>query len=283
MLPNRHLVDTIWSFSPTGTAYIETKDSVTSTWSQEVFWPHSQPDRVDLYFTPLKFNGKRANANAVDMGVLFADLDPVYPADISPLPSLAWETSPGMYQAVWYLSKPVSNYDKWASVNQRLTYHLKADKGGWMGSKLLRWPGSLNWKRFDGKVVPVGQMIMVSEITYDFDELDAQLPPISRPGPLIPASAAHPTPLTPSDREWLLRRNWEALSLRGRSMITKSRVSDRSLHIVRTIHELLACGLSDDQTFHMVWVQPWNKWRTDRHAPGILWKEVQLAKAVIEG
>src|SRR5690606_19108141 len=76
-------------------------------WS-EALW--DQPPDTDLYFTPLSFRGKkRRNEEAVaPMRVLYADLDPVHPSSLAIKPSAAWETSPGSYQAVWYLSKGVS-------------------------------------------------------------------------------------------------------------------------------------------------------------------------------
>lgn len=278
MLPNHDLVQRIWDCSPHGQPSIEAKGP--DSWQRLPGVPNAQPHGMDLYFSPLKFQGKRSNQNAVGMGVLFADLDPVDPREIEDLPpSVAWETSPGNYQAIWFLSTHWDFYSEWADVNKRLTYHLGADKGGWMGSKLLRWPGSFNWKRKQGVFVPHGTLVMNTDREYDFPHIRDELPSIFARRPSFDETAPHPKPLPPSEQNWLLRSYWASLSLQARSMLTRERVTDRSLHIVRTANELARCGIEPEGAFHMLWVAPWNKWRTDRYMPERLWQEVLDAHA----
>jgi len=277
-LPNLPLVERIWSYSPQGKPTVESKKE--GEWLVLPGIPVDQPFGKDLYFTPLKFKGRRSNENALSMGVLFADLDPVNPMTCDPEPSVSWETSPGNYQAIWYLREPWDFYQEWADVNQRLTYHLKADKGGWMGSKLLRWPGSLNWKRQRDGAVPVGRVVSTTLVEYDFVELRDALPPIERTQ--VVSTGRHPVLNTIPLLNEQLRMHWADISLQGRAMLTRDRVSDRSLHIVRTAHELLRSGLSTETAFNMLWVAPWNKWRTDRHMPEKLWEEILLADAKLQ-
>lgn len=102
----------------------------------------------DLYFTPALFNAKRRIEQNVDAErTLWADLDPVDPRTLDDLrPTIAWETSPGRYQAVWLLNTPLTGASWPSRENHRLTLHLGADPSGWDSTQLLRVPGRYNHK-----------------------------------------------------------------------------------------------------------------------------------------
>jgi hypothetical protein len=141
----------------------------------------------------------------------------------------------------------------------------------------LRVPGSLNFKRADQFAVPLGHVVMFSDLVHPAGTMEKVLPL----APMVQRRAAddHPEPIHVAQRVELMAHYWEDLTLRGRSMLSSTRVKDRSLHIVKTVHELLNGGLEPEATFHLVWVQPWCKWRTDRNDPERLWEEVMLAQA----
>lgn len=225
-----------------------------------------QPHGCDIFFSPLGFSEpRRSNSTVLKPSVLFADLDrALYPAVD---PSVYWNTSEGNFQAVWFLSEPVEDYDKWAQLNKRMTRFTGADPGGWMGSKVLRVPGSVNWKRKD-----FGTLLEFTNRVYTYEHLDEFLPPAE----YSPASQLTdwPEPPDTKDREWLWRLAWPDLSMRARSALTRSRVPDRSLHIVRLINELHSCGVSAEEAFRLIWVAPFNKWRLN-NKPEVLWNEVQ--------
>lgn len=236
--------------------------------------PFPQPENCDLYFTPLRFTAdKRSNAHVGKPGVFFADLDPVHPESLALRPTFAWATSVGSYQAVWALMDVIESYDEWASINRSITHHTGADPGGWMGSKVLRVPGSINYKRgsygrllwADGPVYEKGEVVSVYPVVK-------KAPTLFRPGsvdedyPAVPAQA---------DAAYLATILWPRMGLRGRSMLMKRQVPDRSLHIVRTIHEL-AKTLDPDEVFRVIWWRPWNKWRLN-DKPEMLWAEIQKA------
>ena len=234
---------------------------------------------VDQYFSALTFGGPaRSNANFCGSSILFADLDEVNPVVLDPRPSLAWETSPDSFQAVWYLDVTIRNYGVWADLNKRMTYHTGADRGGWMGSKLLRVPGSMNFKREyeqDGLMrVPRGAVVLETSMTFRHQLLQETLPLVEPKTRRV--SDNHPIPLEPREREWIMRAHWDNLPLRARAMLTK-KVNDRSLHIVRTANELINAGISREAAFQLIWVQPWCKWRTDRNDPERLWEEILIA------
>lgn len=106
-------------------------------------------DKDDLYFTPNMFFGNsRIEQNVSDERVLYADLDPVDPESIDHglRPTIAWESSPGHYQAIWLLDKVKTGATMAGNENHRLTALLEADPGGWDGPQLLRLPGRPNFK-----------------------------------------------------------------------------------------------------------------------------------------
>ena len=103
------------------------------------------PKRTDIYFCPLPGLEKSRRKDSFKKSrLLWADLDEASP-NCKPKPTIAWETSPGRYQALWILDKelPVS---KSKVINRNLTYAIGADKGGWGLGKILRVPFTTNYK-----------------------------------------------------------------------------------------------------------------------------------------
>src|SRR6478672_3640652 len=82
----------------------------------------------DLYFCPHGFTKKgRRQGNAATTDLLHADLDEVDPRGLALRPSIAWETSPGRYQAIWFLDGRIGE-EKFHKLNKALTYAIGADK-----------------------------------------------------------------------------------------------------------------------------------------------------------
>lgn len=108
----------------------------------------------DIYWCPSIFEKPQRRLElAMDEHALWADLDEVDPADIEEnyRPTIAWETSPGRYQALWLITGSDLQGASWpGNENQRLTYYLGADHSGWDTTQLLRIPGRRNFK-FDYK------------------------------------------------------------------------------------------------------------------------------------
>src|SRR6266568_8189595 len=113
-------------------------------------------DEESLYFSAGMFKRKgRDYEDMLPTEWLWADLDEVHPteaADMGIMPTLAWESSPGRYQAMWRLHARVS-VESWERINQALSYHLGADAGGWDRTQVLRLPGTRNFKYPDGPPV----------------------------------------------------------------------------------------------------------------------------------
>lgn len=134
----------------------------------------------DLYWCPSIFEYPwRREDVAGDEHALWADLDEVNPSTINDYPpTIAWESSPGRYQALWLATAGDFQGASWpGNENQRLTYHVGADKSGWDTTQLLRIPGWRNHKpeyqREDG-TYPQGKLLWKGGPQYlpgDFSEL----------------------------------------------------------------------------------------------------------------
>src|SRR5215469_12432987 len=91
-------------------------------------------DNENLYFSAGMFETRGRDFDELKPPQwLWADLDEVHPSSAATagvLPTLAWESSPGRFQAMWRLDRRVSpkSFDK---LNQGLSYLLGADTGGW--------------------------------------------------------------------------------------------------------------------------------------------------------
>ena len=123
-------------------------------------WPEDRPKIVkhmeqhqddDLYWCPSLFEAPRRQLEvAMDEHALWADLDEVNPSEIDEeyRPTIAWESSPGRYQALWLIQRGFDIQGAaWpGGENQKLTYYLGADVGGWDITQLLRIPGWKNHK-----------------------------------------------------------------------------------------------------------------------------------------
>jgi len=110
--------------------------------------PENIPEGADIYFSILSFDGARRKENALPGNWLWADLDEVNPYEIDLQPTIAWQSSTGRYQALWELNEYVDS-EVLEKVNQKLTYKIGADKGGWSVTKVLRIPGTNNYKYED--------------------------------------------------------------------------------------------------------------------------------------
>lgn len=112
--------------------------------------PIELPDAAlgDVYFCPNLFSRPcRRQGLVLPSCWLYADLDAVPPpqADAELSPTIAWESSPDRYQALWHIDKHLAA-EAHSAVNRKLTYALGADKGGWDITQVLRVPGTINHK-----------------------------------------------------------------------------------------------------------------------------------------
>lgn len=135
-------------------------------------WPDDREDILkhlhdhdgdELYFTPNRFlQESRVRQAVAEETTLWADLDEVDPItdiDTGMSPSIAWESSPGRFQAIWLMDSMYIGASEGNGPNHRLTAAIGADKSGWDTTQLLRVPGRPNHKpkyraANDGEPVP---------------------------------------------------------------------------------------------------------------------------------
>jgi hypothetical protein len=285
-IPMRETLDKIWRntsgfvFLPYRTAGIwHERPGINLAYSE---WPLLD-DLSDLYFSPLVFDRPERNNESVSWArVLFADVDHGVYNRIAP--TILWETSPGSYQAVWELSRfiPIEQFN---DLNRRLTYHIDADRGGWHASKVLRIPGSLNWKRVYhdgiGLHVPRGVLLYDDGPVYDPDRLEEALPAVF-PVP-DDAGKAGPMPSPLGDPDTIALRG--TLVAQGRlpkhlhSWLLQRWSTDRSALIWRTACGLAMCGVTVEEAFQLIRAAEWNKWRNE---PEKLWRDIHKAYRFVQ-
>ena len=230
----------------------------------------SQAEGVDLFFTPLTFDADtRSNENAtMPSRVFFADLDHGFrePSLHVLPPNYLWRTSPGNYQAIW-ICDTVVEYHLWCDLNRRITYFMGADLGGWHASKVLRVPGSINYKRAGNKVSDLLVNEPLQRVTLQ--QLIA-LPVIGIPDE---ASDIGPVPYSMVKNDWvnLFKMHWDIMPLGVRSRLMAERVHDRSLELFMLSRDLLKLGLDPSVVFHLLNGVRYNKFK---NRPEILWKMV---------
>ena len=128
----------------------------------------------ELYFTPMVFSRpQRRREYAKATSRLWADLDEADPREIDPIlyPQIAWETSPGRYDAVWCMSGVRPETTERGGENHRLTIAVGADPSGWDTTQLLRVPGSANNKPGYPKGYH-GRLLWMERGSHTWDTID---------------------------------------------------------------------------------------------------------------
>jgi hypothetical protein len=156
------------------------------------YWP-KEKDKIidymlshtqhDLYWSTSIFEYPiRQEGYAMEEYALWADLDEANPYLIEDYqPTIAWESSPDRYQALWVARRGAGNFAmaSWpGKENQKLTYHLGADLGGWDTAQLLRIPGWENHKphyRDKHGNYPKGKILWMDGPQYELTDF-AELP-----------------------------------------------------------------------------------------------------------
>lgn len=236
--------------------------------------PHELPnDGIDLYFAPCLFSkNRRRKPHALPGRWLYADLDEVDPRALHTLkPTVAWETSPGRYQAMWLLKKPLPA-ETLARLNQQVTYFTEADKGGWSLTKVLRLPGTTSHKR--DKPAPVSLLWMDTSIKYDAKSVHLLTRSVATPlnGEVDVKDLKLPK-VTPSR---ILKRR--KVSARIRKLYkAKDPRGDRSQRLWQLENLLLKAGCTPEETLVVVRSTVWNKYKGQRREVPQLWAEISKA------
>jgi hypothetical protein len=232
---------------------------------------------TDIYFSVAKFSENRRNEDcAMPTPWLWADLDDVTPwrcIDLGVCPTVAWESSPDRYQALWLLDKHLPPWLQ-TQFNHALSQYVGADIGGWDITQVLRAPGTINHKYrtpwqvellwHDGLDYTVKRMkgLLESGVGLVLREQDTRAPALRAQGDGNVALPAF-SDLPPRARRLL----------RAQDAVVGER-SDRLWELMRLLCEQ---GLNEDQIFALSWDSVWNKWRDGRNGEVRLRREVRKA------
>jgi hypothetical protein len=208
-------------------------------------------DREDLYYSVAQFSQRgRKIEDVLPTAWLWADLDEVHPtqgAGLGFLPTVAVESSPGRYQALWRLTRELkpSVLEK---LNRGLSYALDADRGGWDLTQVLRIPGTRNYKY---PSAPWVKLLWINEESYDPKEVWAAVrdivPDDELRGVVSPSLPRRPIP----SRAKALLRTPLAQVVEG----------ERSARLWELECLLAESGLSEEEIYSLVNQSAWNKWR----------------------
>jgi hypothetical protein len=218
--------------------------------------PHG---KADQYFCPVVFSApSRKKEYALPTNVLWADLDPVNPETCRIKPSIAWESSPGRYHAIWFLNAEVPAEEA-SALSKRIAYADGGDKGGWDLTQVLRIPGTRNFK-YDS--APIVKLLWAKSRAYSVEEITSSYPKVNGDT----ASAATP--------EWLevdeavVQTAIAALPVGMRKrLFLDTAGADRSLELQKLARDLIRSGVSPQIVLHLLQRSTWNKFagRNDEH------------------
>jgi hypothetical protein len=209
-------------------------------------------DREDLYYSVAKFaNRGRKIEDVLPTHWLWADLDEVHPTTASKFglgPTIAVESSPGRYQALWRLTYdlPPKTLSK---LNRALSYALEADRGGWDLTQVLRIPGTRNFKYPSAPIVRL--LWHHEDVAYDPKVVWAKVKK------LVPVEELQRVVSVQLPRRPISSRAKALL----RTPVDQVVEGERSSRLWELECLLAESGLSEQEIFELVWPSAWNKWQ----------------------
>jgi len=283
VLTTEEFLDVVWG---TRRGYVDVPSKTRGHWMPFIAeWPQDRAiirrrirDCVDsgwdVYFSVAQFRkGYRREEETLPTDWLWADLDvedPVFMDEEGLLPTLAWESSPGRYQAMWKLDRELEPAIQ-TKLNRRLTYALAADRGGYDLTQVLRPAGTKNFKY--GTRIPFGGERKKDPTTAPDVEVLWHLPDlIYTPRGVLDAVKVLEAEQG-TDQRGIRRKVLEMdrhvmvgrLTARTRRLLTTPEnmvVAGERSHRLWELECLLAeQGLEEDQIVELVRSTAWNKWK----------------------
>lgn len=265
------LLTKIWKNQPGKYFCISTRDRL-KKW-EDNFFKRSEFSEIkefiennldkDVYWCPHGFiKPRRLSEYAAIPHLLWADLDEVDPRELGDLmPSVAWESSPGRYAALWHIDDLMTK-----DLNRRLSYHIGADKGGWDITQVLRVPGTNNYKYTSA---PKVRLLWSDGDEFTCDEIEK----------LIPKEKKRESVGTENAALKIYRRYEKKLSAFARKELIKGKPTPgkRSEVIWKLAHELIEAGMTRDEAFELLRISPWNKFKDRRDGDTQLKRELDKA------
>lgn len=264
-------LDKIWEHQP-GKYFFICSKTRSKRWEEHVFsrkqfkqipeFIKQHMDR-DLYFCPHGFNEpRRLKSNAAKTTLLWADLDESKPSECTPMPSVAWQSSPKRYAALWYVDDTTNEM-----LNQRLTHHLHADPGGWDLTQVLRIPGTRNYKYADAPKV---------RLLWD----DGPIHNLQSIEKLLPQKAGGSLLDLARDALKIFKRYEKQLTPFARRNLLKGRPEQgkRSEVLWKLTNEIIEAGVTADECLILLRASPWNKFRGRADEEAQLQREIDKSQ-----
>lgn len=242
----------------------------------------------DLYWCPVLFETDQRRAeHAHEEYCLWADLDEVNPRKIQDKwrPTIAWQTSPGRYQALWLITDPESDDLYGAAMrgadNHRMTAMLGADPSGWDITQLLRIPKWVNHK--DGYGLPQGKLLWTNGPRYDVDAFN-ELPTVDAKVSDEVDEDRLTQDLELIDRNELMTQVKVRLSDAdlSRLLTRQAEVGKRSETLFVLMEKLAQADFKDLEIVKIISETVWNKFKPRPHGDQILMGEAVKACRKVE-
>lgn len=277
----KNLLSAVWG-NRKGFVFLPYKEQP-STWHETPGVPYDgtlpslkEPNgRADQYFCPVVFSeAKRKKEYALPTNVLWADLDPIDPNTCRLKPSIAWESSPGRYHALWFLTTEVPAEEA-AALSKRIAYADGGDKGGWDLTQVLRIPGTHNYKY---ESAPEVKLLWAKRSAYSVEELRAAYPPVNGEA----ANGLEAVGEWPDFDEATIQTSITALPVGLRRRLTQDTAgADRSKQLQLLTRDLLRFGVSPDIVKVLIQRSTWNKFAGRPNERQMLLKQVADAQVAV--
>lgn len=285
MSASKQFLQSVWEAQgQSGYVFLAYKDEDQEWHDVPLEWPGKiqlPQDKVDLYFCPTVFSKPRRLAKyALPTRFLHADLDEVIPQSVVGVrPSIAWRTSNGRYQCLWSLTQSLDR-KAMEKINQRLTYYTEADKGGWSITKVLRVPGSMNYKYRKAQSVRLlwqdqpDRLLKAGKIWQLVKNTKV-------PAGSVGIKKVKLPDMTP---DAAYRKHRGSLPKRARELLRANQavVGERSDRLWELECLLLEAGVPPEEVLILVRNTVWNKFSGSRRELPQLWAEIQKAASQVE-
>lgn len=213
----------------------------------------------NLYMCPHGFSSaRRVKESSVDPCLLYADLDEANPRSLAIRPTIAIESSPGRYVGYWVTDAPASE-----ELNRRLAYSFGADTSGWDRTQVLRIPGTRNYKY---PSAPLVKVLWKDGPVYEVAALEK----------LIPKSDDKKL-IDPSDLAGKIYAKYEDKLPRWarRDLMAKEVPTGRRSEVLWKLNNAcIEAGMTREETFNLLWVSAWNKFKDRRGGEDQLRREL---------